>query len=295
MNCVMGNSGAAARGSRRVAGLARRRRRLRLSIAALGLVLMAPAGAAADEVDTGALRGSMSNSFNSKSYSRWDGINFGAQLGLSNMNTDFGNAARQWVEYNLRTTALQNEQHPENWVVMPSDMARSSSYGAFLGYNFQWDQLVVGVDLAYNHMSSMQTSAADFISRTVSISSGTDTVTIIGQSSLKLIDYATLRGRAGYAFGQFLPYAILGAAAGRFDYSTIAGLQVTGADHVGPLAMSDSKSNAIVAGFATGLGMDVALLPNVFLRGEWEFVMFAPVAGIRSNINTGRVGIGVKF
>ena len=41
--------------------------------------------------------------------------------------------------------------------------------------------------------------------------------------------------------------------------------------------------------------MDVAILPNVFLRGEWEYVGFAQVGGIRTNINTGRVGIGVKF
>ena len=46
---------------------------------------------------------------------------------------------------------------------------------------------------------------------------------------------------------------------------------------------------------SAGLGMDVALLPNMFLRGEWEFVAFAAVGGIRSNINTGRVGVGVKF
>ena len=35
--------------------------------------------------------------------------------------------------------------------------------------------------------------------------------------------------------------------------------------------------------------------PNVFLRAEWEYIGFVPVAGIRANINTGRVGIGVKF
>ena len=37
---------------------------------------------------------------------------------------------------------------------------------------------------------------------------------------MKLVDYATLRGRAGYAFGNFLPYAVIGAAAGRFNYAT---------------------------------------------------------------------------
>ena len=47
-------------------------------------------------------------------------------------------------------------------------------------------------------------------------------MTIKAQSSIKLVDYATLRARAGYAFGQFLPYALVGGAVGRFNYSTSA-------------------------------------------------------------------------
>jgi opacity protein-like surface antigen len=58
---------------------------------------------------------------------------------------------------------------------------------------------------------------------------------------------------------------------------------------------SNSKNNAIVGGFVIGLGMDVAILPNLFLRGEWEYVGFAPVGGIRANLNSGRIGIGVHF
>ena len=41
--------------------------------------------------------------------------------------------------------------------------------------------------------------------------------------------------------------------------------------------------------------MDVAVTTNVFLRGEWEYVGFAPVSGIRAGLNTGRVGVGVRF
>jgi opacity protein-like surface antigen len=44
-----------------------------------------------------------------------------------------------------------------------------------------------------------------------------------------------------------------------------------------------------------GAGIDVALLPNVFVRGEWEFIGFAPVAGIRTSIHAARVGAGIRF
>ena len=45
-------------------------------------------------------------------------------------------------------------------------------------------------------------------------------------SSIKLIDYGTFRGRAGYAFGQFLPYAVLGGAVGRFNYTNTSTVTV---------------------------------------------------------------------
>ena len=47
--------------------------------------------------------------------------------------------------------------------------------------------------------------------------------------------------------------------------------------------------------FAAGLGVDWAATPNVFVRGEWEFVAFAPVNQTRTNIQVGHVGAGVRF
>ncbi len=262
------------------------------------LTLVSADRALADWLDDAGLRGSFS-----ASPVRWDGVHFGAQLGLSNMNTDFGNSTSSLVAYSLRNTTVENEFSPSDWTTLPSNTTSGKQYGAFLGYNMQWDKLVVGFDLAYNYMSSMETSASDSIGRQVTTSDGyVNTVDITAQSSLKLIDYATMRARAGYAMGQFLPYAVLGAAVGRFNYTTTATTTTSGTNAAipatyGPITdtQSNNKDNAIVGGVVVGLGLDVALLPNVFLRGEWEFVAFAPVSGIRANINTGRVGIGVKF
>jgi outer membrane immunogenic protein len=103
-------------------------------------------------------------------------------------------------------------------------------------------------------------------------------------SSMKLIDYATVRARAGYVFGQFLPYAFIGGAVGRMDHSTTVGSSVIG-----------SRDNAINGGVTAGLGVDVAILPNVFLRGEWEYIAFGQVSGVRVSTNTARVGVGVRF
>lgn len=214
--------------------------------ALLAAVWAAPAKAA-DLLDDSYLRGSMGGG-----PVRWDGVVIGAQLGYTNMNTNFSDS-NSTVELSSTTT-------------------NSASYGGFLGYNIQWDDLVLGIDGGYTRASSL-----------ASTSEGTS-LGVHASSSMKLIDYATVRARAGYAFGQFLPYAFIGGAVGRMDHSTTVGSSVIA-----------SRDNAIDGGITAGLGVDVAILPNVFLRGEWEYIAFGQVSGVRVSTNTARVGVGVRF
>jgi outer membrane immunogenic protein len=174
--------------------------------------------------------------------SQWGGFYVGGHFGYSNLNTNFSSS---------------------------SINSAAGSYGGFIGYNTQqWDpQLVLGFEVGYNRPASLETSSIS--------TAGT------AMSSYKLVDYVTLRGRAGYAVGRFLPYAVLGAALGRVNYAT----PTTGSSHY----------NVFPVGFVAGLGIDVPLLPNMFLRGEWESVILSPIGGLRSNINTARVGLGLRF
>jgi opacity protein-like surface antigen len=189
-------------------------------------------------------------------YVNWDGLNLGAQIGYSNLTTDFSTA----------TSA----------VTLPSTTTNSVSYGGFIGYNIQWDELVLGVDGTYTRPSSLATS----------VSNGAT-----NSATYKLNDYATVRGRAGYAFGQFLPYGFVGAGVGRFNYA------------IASAGSTNSRDNAYAAGFTAGLGIDVAIMPNIFLRAEYEYVAFSELGftkntvfgGIRSSLNTARVGLGVRF
>jgi hypothetical protein len=79
-----------------------------LWLAAIGMFLLAPGHAAAGDMDW--LRGS----FTTDSYSRWEGVNFGAQIGVTNMNTDFGNSTSQLIAYILRNTEVEDQFHPSN-------------------------------------------------------------------------------------------------------------------------------------------------------------------------------------
>jgi outer membrane immunogenic protein len=273
-----------------------------LRLSAWLIAALAAAGAAeAGEWNDNALRGSLGSNGNV----RWDGLNFGGQMGVSNMNSDFGNSTSGLIAYSLRNTEVQDQFSPSNWTTLPSNTTNGQQYGAFLGYSWQWDQLVIGIDAAYNRASSMNASASDSIERQVVTTPDNvnNDLTITAQSSLSLIDYATVRTRAGYAMGQFLPYAVIGAAVGRFNYANTVTVHDVGTPPAGsPIlpfntldTQSNGKNNAITGGFVAGLGLDVAVLPNVFLRAEWEYVGFAAISGIRASLNTGRVGIGVRF
>ncbi len=92
---------------------------------------------------------------------------------------------------------------------------------------------------------------------------------------------------------------MLGVAVGRFNYLTSAtvtdAMSGTGSDTFGPVTQSDGQDNVYMGGFVAGLGVDVAVLPNLFVRAEWEYIAWGSVNGIKSTLNTGRAGIAVRF
>jgi outer membrane immunogenic protein len=276
-----------------------RRLAARLLICAPLAAASAAPAMAADWLDGSFLRGSFA-AFDVRP-ARWDGVLLGATVGASNMSADFGNGTSSEIAYILRNSTLEDEFHPSSWTTLPKTVTNSQQWGAFLGYNWQMDQLVLGADVAYNRPSSLNSQATDTLERLASTSDGVDhDVTLQGTVSLKLVDYATVRGRAGYAVGQFLPYAMLGVAVGRFNYST--SVTVTDVQTIGGVVQpafvqsgSAAQDNVYTGGFLAGLGVDVAVLPNVFLRAEWEYIAWGPVNGIKSTLNTGRAGIGVRF
>jgi opacity protein-like surface antigen len=277
------------------------RRRYGRAAAVIALLIAAAAfgRASAADLDDSYLRGGFTEE-KAPGYVRWDGVVFGATIGRSNMTTDFGAGTSSQIAYILRNSTLEDEAQPSSWTTLPKNITSSNQFGGFVGYNWQWDELVLGADIAYNHPSSLESNASDSIDRIVTTSdSVTHDVLLQSQASFKLVDYATVRGRAGYAFGQFLPYGMLGVGIGRFNYSVSA----TVTDHqsgavvgtFGPVTQTDAKDGVIDAGLVVGAGLDVAVLPNVFLRAEWEYIIWAPVNSIKSTLNTGRVGVAVRF
>lgn len=272
-----------------------RARRLASGIALLTIAAAAPVeGVRAADLfdDFTTLRGSASGGS-----VRWDGFQLGGTIGYVNSQTEFSNATRDTVEDFLRITTIESEDAPSEWPVLGTNRATGRSYGGFIGYNWQLDSVVVGIDAAYNYTNGITTrDGPSTLSRIVTTSDGTAwTVSITGRSRLTLHDWATLRARIGYPMGQFLPYAFLGGAVGRFDYRTTTSVSASSGGLPQSTTETKSKDDAVSAGFTTGLGVDIAILPNMYLRAEYEFNAFLELAGIRPMTHTGRVGLGFRF
>ena len=269
------------------------------AVAAIACSQALAAAASAADPEMPWLRGSTYEP-GTPTYHRWSGFYAGAQLGYSGMQTDFSRATTSLVAFSLRTLALENEQHVSQWQVLGRTDTHFASYGVFLGYNMQWDDLVLGLEFNYNRGGATAVSPVSPMTRGVAAGGNTYGVTLTGSGSLALIDYGTIRGRAGYVLGNYMPYAFAGLALGRADIArsaTVSGTETTANNVVTPFSFTetDAKSGTFLTGFTLGAGLEVALLQNVFVRGEYEFIQFGATKEITANINTVRLGAGVKF
>jgi outer membrane immunogenic protein len=273
-----------------------RHRGLRAGLAALALILTAPAGAVAADMPE-FLRGSFS-----PSSTRWDGFYVGGQAAYLSGGADFGNATQPLVAYILRNTFIEDTFGVSNWTTLGRRDANSTGFGAFIGYNAQWDDVVLGLEANYTKTNWMALSS-DSISRHMDSGVTRYAATVDASSSIKLIDYTSIRGRAGYVMGHFMPYGMVGLVVGRADImksatvteteTTISSGAVTGV--LGPTTDTDNQSGKFIYGYSAGLGLDMALTPNIFVRGEYEYVQFFGLGGLKYYLNTARAAVGLKF
>jgi len=264
--------------------------------------------AAAADLGDDFLRGALLPSLDAPSYNDWGGVNVGVYYGWSNLSANFGSGSSDLIAYILRDTRIENEGHVSQWTTAGKSTANASSYGAFLGYSYEIEpRLIIGADVTYTRFASGPSAAfSDSMGRSFPTSDGyLYDVGLNTESRIKVKDYASLRGRLGYAFGQFLPYAVLGVAAGRVDVERMASVNLTATDitpagrpdlalNPNPTVRTDSRST-FAYGLVAGAGIDAMIMPNMFLRAEYEFVQFSPIDGIKANLQTGRVGLGMKF
>lgn len=125
------------------------------------------------------------------------------------------------------------------------DDAKGWLLGGTLGYNFQSENIVFGVE-ADAFWSDLDE----------------DIVTADPEFHLDLDWLATVRARVGFAFDRFLPYVTGGLA--------IGGIELESFDNVAPPAGDDDSNTHL--GWTVGAGAEFAVTDNISIKGEYNFV-----------------------
>jgi opacity protein-like surface antigen len=232
----------------------------------------------------------------------WQGFYLGGQAGYGSSDENLSGSNQNLLAALIADNVIQ-EMGVAQWNLnLGKASARSPGYGAFAGYNWQWDDVVAGLEMSYLHGSFGGASSAFKELRSgAALSDGFfHDVSVTSTSKIAITDMATFRARAAYAYGCFLPYAFAGFALGNANISR----SVLVTDAISPVALGpftplqplfadDTQHNHLIYGYTAGLGMDINLIGGLFMRGEWEYVRFT--ASVDTSINTVRLGLGYKF
>jgi opacity protein-like surface antigen len=268
-------------------------------LAAAAACLSFPALAA--DFDAGPLRGTQYAPPAVTPIMNWEGGYFGGFGGYSQANFSNKGALRDPVAFMLRGYTVENEFRLSQMLQPSDDDASDTSFGAFAGYNFQYDEAVLGFEVDFTRVR-LSGVGSDFYAARVRASNGLDySFGLDGETRGQLMDFASLRARAGITMGSFLPYVSGGIALARTEVTRFARVDVSernGLDQeIG--SIRDSKSlgpkEVVTLGYAAGVGVDVAVTPNLMLRAEYLYAHFNDMAGYRININNVRGGAAVKF
>ena len=275
-------------------------RRLLIVAAMCGMVSGAQA---ADMPDLPFLRGSFTDGLSTATVN-WGGAYIGGHASHGAADMDFTNSGKDLLEKLLNNVDLEAQFNISQWPLAGKAHTQSSGFGGFIGYNFQFTEAIIGVELNYTHGNFFGSNSG---SQSRVFQFPTDYVTSATASSsasMKITDYGSLRARAGYPVGNFLPYGFVGLALGQANINRRADVdlryQYVGAtlpplpNYGGAWGMTDNANSHFITGFAGGVGIDIMMYAGLFLRAEWEHLRFS-AKDVETSVNTVKAGLGYKF
>ncbi len=253
---------------------------------------------AADLSDLPILRGPVSEGLSSSSVN-WQGFYVGGQVG-------WGAASLNHARANggLASAFASNPFFTSFVAPVVPGLGKSSDnqigYGAFAGYNAQWDDVVLGLEGSFLH-GNFKGSSTGLNTNIYTDGGYQNTVNYASSSSLQLENFGTIRARAGYVTGPFLPYAFAGIGLGQADIARSLTVTASGTGGppgqptYGPVSVTTTGNlpSHFVYGYSFGAGVDVMLIGGLFARAEFEYLRITTV--VETNISTVRGGLGYKF
>ena len=236
----------------------------------------------------------------------WQGFYVGGQGGYGSSSEDFNGSNANLLAVVISGSVVQEMRVAQFNPIFGRQTDRSWGYGVFGGYNSQWDDVVIGLEASYMHgpFGGTSTASGEFVSRAPLSDNLFHNAVVTSSTSMSITDMATFRARAAYAWGCFLPYMFGGFALGNADILRSVVLQDSvSVNQGGPFSLLPPSSASLGAhehliyGYTAGLGVDINLVGNLFMRAEWEYVRFATnlLNVTDPHLNTVRAGLGYKF
>jgi hypothetical protein len=277
--------------------------RARLSVS-VGLVLAASALAApALAADYPVLRGTHAPKLppppviESAPAADWNGFYFGGLAGYSTIERGTTRGPNALIAFNVRNTAEERDLALSQYPVVSGFGNRGTSFGAFAGYNLQFDDALVGVELDYMRLGR-RGIGQDSLTRSGSVNGLGVTATVTGATAVRIDDLISFRARAGYVMGSVMFYATGGLAVGYGDVTHTASVLVNYADptftpYSSGLLTSNTR-RGVFSGYTAGVGLE-GMFGGLLLRGEYLYTRLVGPNSTTIDSNQARVGAGVKF
>lgn len=263
------------------------------------------AAQAADMPDLPFLRGSFTDA-PLRGIPNWQGYYIGGQAGYGSSDENFKGSNSALTASVIANTLIESEMAISQWPLQFTKQSKHvTAYGAFAGYNSQWDDVVIGVEASYMHGKYGGASSGGMTRFSLLSDGNFHSVASSATSSIAIRDIGSFRARAGYAIGGFLPYMFGGFALGNADLVKSVFVQdtvtagpgsTTPSTFLGPRnrnVASEGQYGRLIYGYTAGVGVDINLIGGLFLRAEYEYIRFT--SAVDTNINTVRGGFGYKF
>jgi outer membrane immunogenic protein len=216
-------------------------RRLVCSLLLAGVAAPAVAG------DNSWLRGSTTDFPTPHPYARWAGVYGGGQVGADFHGVSFGNDGNSTLSAIRSGAPILAAVPMQNLPSLDRLTTKGPSYGGFVGYNYQIDDVVLGIELNFNQAAATASASQSQFANPNQLFIGTITLngptttsstpppggtsSITTSSTLyiptsvyesntvtaRLLDYGTVRIRGGWAYENFLPYVAVGVSVSRID------------------------------------------------------------------------------
>lgn len=195
--------------------------------------------------------------------------------------------------------------------------ANAGIYSLHAGINMMSQRVVYGAELEYGRFSPAMGANSSFDwarqidKETTTNSAGKSIVDFISvrtayTNKTQIEDFGLINARAGYAYGRFMPYALVGLGVTRVKIvSTMnarEGHRVE-VDNVYSPSLSWQTNyptatlakDAYAATVSLGLGFEYAFTDNVLLRAQYNYMTSGQVKGEGLSSNMARGGLALKF